>query len=267
MKSIDSASLTDTQRALLVENEVYTDGSGNPFDLDYANGATISSHYKGASNDMSVAIVGMNGEGRSFNQLSAIYATGVYGSATDQQLGVNAGGTFVAQNGATANLGVFGFSDTAGALNNRGAYFALSSASVDFDAYRVARVASPLPGQDAALIVDDYTGNKHAAFFNGKVEIDGDVIVPSASADDHAVNLGDVKAKEFYATFTIGADSSEVIAHGLGSKRLLVQLWMNDEEVTSSFDLEKSRDNSLTIYNDSAEALTGLEVCIIKLSV
>ena len=48
MKSIDSASLTDTQRALLVENEVYTDGSGNPFDLDYANGATISSHYKGA---------------------------------------------------------------------------------------------------------------------------------------------------------------------------------------------------------------------------
>ena len=170
---------------------------------------------------MSVAIVGMNGEGRSFNQLSAIYATGVYGSATDQQLGVNAGGTFVAQNGATANLGVFGFSDTAGALNNRGAYFALSSAAVDFDAYRVARVASPLPVQDAALIVDDYTGNKHAAFFNGKVEIDGDVIVPSASADDHAVNLGDVKAKEFYSTFTIGADSSEVIAHGLGSKEVV----------------------------------------------
>ena len=267
MKSIDSASLTDTQRALLVENEVYTDGSGNPFDLDFANGATISSHYKGTSNDMSVAIVGMNGEGRSFNQLSAIYATGVYGSATDQQLGVNAGGTFVAQNGATANLGVFGFSDTAGALNNRGAYFALSSAAVDFDAYRVARVASPLPVQDAALIVDDYTGTKHAAYFNGKVEINGDVIVPSASADNQAVNLGDVKAKEFYGTFTIGADSSEVINHGLGSKRVIVQLWMNDEEVTSSFDLEKSSDNSLTIYNDSVEALSGLEVCIIKLSV
>mgnify|MGYP003650980224 CR=1 FL=1 len=266
MKSIDSASLTDTQRALLVENEVYTDGSGNPLDLDYANAATISSHYKGASNDMSVASVGVNGEARVFNNLAAVYATGAYGVAIDEQLGVNAGGTFVAQNGATANLGVFAFSDTAGALNNRGAYFALAPDTVDLDTYRVARVGSPLPVQDAALIVDDYTGSKHAAYFNGKVEINGDVIVPSASADNQAVNLGDVKSKEFYATFTIGADDSEVINHGLGSKRLIIQLWMNDEEVTSSFDLEKSSDNSIIIHNDSAESLSGLEVCIIKLS-
>ena len=267
MKSIDTASLTDTQRALLVENEVYTDGSGNPLDLDYANASTISSHYKGGSNDMSVAIVGMNGEGRVFNSLSAIYSTGVYGTSVDAQLGVNAGGTFIAQNGATANLGVFGFSDTAGALNNRGGYFALAPDNVDFDAYRVARVGSPLPVQDAGLIIDDYTGVSHAMYVNGKVEINGDVIVPSASADNQAVNLGDVKAKEFFATFSLGADSNVVINHSLGSKKILVQLWMNDEEVTSSFDLEKSSDNSLTIYNDSAEALTGLEVCIIKLSV
>ena len=267
MKSIDSAALTDTQRALLVENEVYTDGSGTPLSLSYANAATISSHYKGGSADMSVAIVGSNGEGRVLNPMAAVYSTGAYGTSIDPQLGVNAGGTFVAQNGATANLGVFGFSDTAGAANNRGAYFALSSAEVDFDAYRVARVGSPLPVQDAALIVDDYTGAKHAAYFNGKVEINGDVIVPSASADNQAVNLGDVKAKEFYSAFTIGADSSEVINHGLGSKRVIVQLWMNDEEVTSSFDLEKTSNNSLTIYNDSADSLTGLEVCIIKLSV
>ena len=266
-KSIDVASLTDTQRALLVENEVYTNGSGNPLDLDYANSATITSHYKGASNDMTVATVGVNGEARVFNNLAAVYATGAYGVSVDNQLGVNAGGTFVAQNGATANLGVFAFSDTAGVLNNRGAYFALAPDTVDLDTYRVARVASPLPVQDAALIVDDYTGEKHAAYFNGKVEVNGEVIIPSAAADNQAVNLGDVKAKEFYGTFSIGADDSEVINHGLDSKKLLVQLWMNDEEVTSSFDLEKSSDNSITIYNDSTESLTGLEVCIIKLSV
>ena len=266
-KSIDVASLTDTQRALLVENEVYTNGSGSPLDLDYANAATISSHYKGGSSNMTVATVGLNGESRVFSQLAAIYATGVYGTSTDDQLGVNAGGTFVAQNAATANLGVFAFSDTAGALNNRGAYFALAPDSVDLDAYRVARVATPLPVQDAALIVDDYTGVKHAAYFNGKVEINGDVIVPSASADNHAVNLGDVKAKEYFQEFTVGADDSEVINHGLGSKRLIVQLWLDDEEVTSSFDVEKSSDNSITIHNDSAESIVGLEICVIKLSV
>ena len=266
-KSVGSASLTDTQRALLVENEVYTNGSGNPLDLDYANSATISSHYKGASSNMTVATVGVNGEARVFNQAASIYATGAYGTAVDSQLGVNAGGTFVAQNGATANLGVFGFSDTAGALNNRGGYFALSSDAVDFDAYRVARVGSPLPVQDAALIVDDYTGVKHAAYFNGKVEINGDVIVPSASADNQAVNLGDIKAKEYFQAFTVGADNSVVINHGLGSKKIIVQLWLNDEEVTSSFDLEKSSNNSITVYNDSAESISGLEVCIIKLSV
>ena len=265
--SVDTASLTDTQRALLVENEVYTEGSGNPLDLDYANATTSASHYKGSSNNMTVATVGTHSEGSVYSSSAKVYATGAYGVATSDQLGVNAGGTFVAQNAATANLGVFAFSDTAGALNNRGAYFALSPDTVDLDAYRVARVASPLPVQDAALIVDDYTGNKHAAYFNGKVEINGDVIVPSAGADNQAVNLGDVKAKEFYGTFSIGADDSEVINHGLDSKKLLVQLWMNDEEVTSSFDLEKSSDNSITIHNDSTESLTGLEVCIIKLSV
>ena len=178
MKSVDTDSLTDTQRALLVENEVYTGGSGNPLDLDYANAATITSHYKGASNDMTVAVVGLNGEGRVLNPAAAVYATGSYGVASDDQLGVNAGGTFVAQNAATANLGVFAFSDTAGALNNRAAYFALSTDALDFDAYRVARVASPLPVQDAAVIIDDYTGTKHALFVNGKSEFQGKVIVP-----------------------------------------------------------------------------------------
>ena len=196
MKSIDTDSLTDTQRALLVENEVYTGGSGNPLDLDYANAATITSHYKGSSNDMTVAVVGLNGEGRVLNAAAAVYATGSYGVATDSQLGVNAGGTFVAQNAATANLGIFGFSDTAGALNNRAAYFALSTDALDFDAYRVARVASPLPVQDAAVIIDDYTGAKHALFVNGKSEFDGKVIVPSSTADNEAVNGADIKAKQ-----------------------------------------------------------------------
>jgi len=266
-KSVDTASLTNTQRALLVENEVYTQGSGNPLDLDYANAATLSSHYKGSSNNMTVAVVGASGEGRVFSTGAAVYSTGIYGTSVDTQLGVNAGGTFVAQNAATANLGMFAFSDTAGVLNNRGAYIALSPDSIDMDAYRIARVADPIPVQDVALLVDDYTGNKHAMYINGKSEFNGKVIVPVATEDNEAVNLGMTKSKEFFGIVDIDAANDVVINHGLGSKKLILSLWLNDEEVTSSFDIEKTSDNSITIYNGSAENLTGIEVCVMKLSV
>ena len=139
--------------------------------------------------------------------------------------------------------------------------------NVDMDAYRVARVADPIPVQDVALLVDDYTGVKHAMYINGKSEFNGKVVIPTAVADNEAVNLGMVKAKEFYGTVYVDATSNTVINHGLGSKKLILSLWLNDEEVTSSFDIDKTSDNSITIYNGSAENLTGIEVCIMKLSV
>jgi hypothetical protein len=212
MKSIDTDSLTDTQRSLLVENEVYTDGSANPLDLDFANAATLSSHYKGSSQDLTVALTGAYGEVRVTNSAAAVYATGQYGVAIDDQLGVNAGGTFIAQNAATANLGIFAFSDTAGAANNRSAYFALAPDSLDFDGYRVARVGSPLPVQDAAVVIDDYTGAKHALFVNGKSEFQGKVIVPSSTADNEAINGADVKAKQKIYKFDLVDGVGKVIS-------------------------------------------------------
>ena len=265
-KSVDTASLTDTQRALLVENLVYTDGSGNPLDLDYANATTSASHYKGSSNDMSVATAGINGEANVDSPSAAVYATGAYASATSTHLGVNTGGTFVAQNAATSNLGVFSFSDTAGAANNRAAYFALSTDALDFDSYRVARVANPLPVQDAAVVIDDYTGAKHALYVYGKSEFNGKVIIPSATADNEAVNLGDVKNKEFSGTFTLGANTNWVVNHNLGSKKLILSLWYEDEEVTGSFDIERTSNNSITVYNATTETLNNVEVVIYALS-
>jgi len=272
MKSVDTAALTDTQRGLLIENEVYTNGSGNPAILSYAHGATVSSHYKGSSTSMSVAVAGLNGEGRVLNAGAAIYATGVYGHAIDTQLGVNTGGTFVAQNGATSNLGVFGFSDSQGALNNRGAYFALSDANTDLDAYRIARVANPLPVQNAALVADDFTGVGHAGYFNGKVEIVGKVIIPSASANNEAINLADIKARESYGTIDInagvnnGAPAEAIYSHGLNSDKIIYQLWLNGADVTSSYVVEKTI-NTLKITNASTIAATGIEVVVLKLSV
>ena len=266
-ESVDTASLTNTQRALLVENLVYTDGSGNPADLDFANAATIASHYKGSSNTMSVATVGVNAEANVTSALAAVYATGVYGLATSEQLGVNAGGTFVAQNASTSNLGVFAFSDTAGASNNRAGYFALSTDLIDFDAYRVARVSSPLPVQDAAVIIDDYTGVKHAMYVNGKSEFNGKVIIPSAAANNEAVNLGDIKAKEAEDVVTVPASGSVTINHNLGSLKLIVSAWLDDEEVSGGvIKIERSGTNAIILYNNTASDLTDVEVYISKLS-
>ena len=117
------------------------------------------------------------------------------------------------------------------------------------------------------MLLDDYTGTKHALYVNGKSEFVGKVILPSATADNEAVNLGDVKAKEYFEAFTIDANGNTVINHALNSKKLVLSVWHNDEEATSSFDIEKTSNNSITIYNGTSEELIGLEICIYKLSV
>ena len=260
--SLGSETLTDTQRALLVENLVYTDGSGNPLDLDYANATTSASHYKGDSSNLSVGITGTNSESNVENPLASIYATGSYNSATSEQLGVNAGATFVAQNAATSNLGFFSFTDTAGAQNNRGGYVALAPDNVSLDDYRLARVLSPLPIQDAALVVDDYTGVKHAAYFNGKVQINGDVIIPNASSDNHAVNLGDVKGKEKEYIVNVPAGGSVSINHQLNTKKITFNLWLDDEAVTDGFKVVRESVDSLKIYNNTSNAVQDLHVLV-----
>ena len=266
MKSIDTAALTDTQRGLLVENEVYTNGSGNPLSLNYSNSITSASHYKGSSNNMTLATVGGNFEANVDSSLAAVYATGAYGVATSNQLGVNAGGTFLAQNAATANLGVFGFSDTAGALTNRAAYFALSTDVIDFDQYRVERVANPLAVQDAALILDDYTGVKHALYANGKCEFNGKVIIPSATADNEAVNKGDIKNTQAKDTFTINPVSDYTFNHGLSSEELILSVWYQGVEIASSLHIEATTPNALKITNETNQTLTDVKIFVSKLS-
>ena len=266
MKSVDTESLTDTQRSLLVENEVYTDGSANPLDLDFANAATLSSHYKGSSQDLTVALTGAYGEVRVTNPAAAVYATGAYGVAIDNQLGVNAGGTFIAQNAATANLGIFAFSDTAGAANNRSAYFALAPDSLDFDGYRVARVGSPLPVQDAAVVIDDYTGTKHALFVNGKSEFQGKVIVPSSTADNEAINGTDVKAKQKIYSFdlTDGVDKVISTPAGMNLNKVMWQVVDNYTDVGLSVTLNNSANTVTVVANGGS--LTGVTLLLQELS-
>lgn len=266
MRSVDTDSLTGTQRGLIVENEVHTDGSGSAFSLDYANAATFSSDYKGSSQDLTVAITGAYGEAKVTNNSSSIYATGSYSVATDDQLGVNAGGTFIAQNATTANLGMFAFSDTAGSANNRAGYFALAPDNLNFDGYRIARIGNPLPVTDAALVIDDYSGNKHALFVNGKSEFQGKVIVPNSTADNEAVNLSDIKNKEKIYSFDLVDGVSKVITTpaSMNLDKVIWQVVDNNKEIDLSVTLDNSA-NTITVLANG-DSLTGVTLLIRELS-
>ena len=262
-----SDALTGTKRTQLAELYVGSSGSANPLAPNFAHTGTWSTHYTGTSIDMSMAVGGGNFEANVVNPNSAVFATGVYALAQSQQLGINSAVTGVAQNAGVSNIGITGFGKAGGIGKDRGGVFALSD--LEFLSYAGYRAVTPISYPDVALLADAGTSatGKALVAIGDTIFEGGSVTVPSATTDVSAVNLGDVKAKEYYDTKNISANNNVVINHGLGSKKLILSLWLDDEEVTSSFDIEKTSDNSVTIYNGSIDNLIGIEVCIMKLSV
>ena len=116
---------------------------------------------------------------------------------------------------------------------------------------------TPISYPDVALVADAGTSatGKALVAIGDSIFEGGTVIVPSATSDVTAVNLGDIKATEFSVTVTILANSNEVINHGLGTKKVIPTVWVDDELSTSAFDIERSI-NSLTIYNDTLADVT-----------
>jgi len=262
-----SDALTGTKRTQLAELFVGTAGSGDPLSPSFAHTGTWATFYTGISADMSVAIGGGNFESNVVNANSAVYATGVYALAQSPQLGVNTAVTGVAQNAGISNIGITGFGQAGGVGKDRGGIFALSD--YDFLTWAAFRSTSPISYPDVALIADAGTAGSGKAFVSigDSIFEGGTVTVPNAGSDTEAVNLGDIKAKEFCTEVSISATNSVVINHNLGSKKLILNLWLDDEEVTSSFDIERTSDNSITIYNATTVAVVDLGLCIMRLSV
>jgi len=256
-----SDALTDTKRAILGELYVSSNGSGNPLDPSFAHTGTFSTHYNGTSIDMSMAIGGGNFEANVTNPSAAVYATGVYALAQSNQLGINSAVTGVAQNAGISNIGITGFGKAGGIGKDRGGVFSLSD--LEFLSYAGYRSANPISYPDVALLADAGTSatGKALVVVGDAIFESGSVTVPSAVADTDAVNLGDVKAKEVYVSITIGANSSETINHGLGTKKIDPVIWVDDELSTSAFDVERSGDNAMVIYNDTASSV-DVEVLI-----
>lgn len=206
---VGSGALTGTARALLIENHINSNGSGNPAVPCYAHN-TISTHYSGSCADMSLVLSGAYLEANA-KPSDAITAIGSWSVATDAQLGVNIGLFGMAENAAVSNLGVLGYASTDGAGADRGVVGAITSQSLAV--YNATRTADPFPYQDIAVVADaKYAPAGSKAFYAyGDVILEGgSVSVPSASADGHAINQGDIKNKQDAFTFDLSSGSKVV---------------------------------------------------------
>ena len=202
--------LTDTARALLVENIVETDGSGNATLPDYAHNS-ITTHYNGSAVDLSVVVSGSYNEANT-GSTTAVVCNGSYSVATDTQLGINVGATNIAENGGISNISTFSFAKTGGSGADRGVVAAASN--LDVATYSGTRQADPFPHDDIALVADAKyapAGTK-ALYAYGDVKFEGGhVEVPTATGDGSAVNLGQIKGKQRIFEFDLVDGVAKVI--------------------------------------------------------
>lgn len=262
---LNSGALTGTARTVLTELHVHSNGSGNPLSPSYAHATTVSSHYKGSCSDVSMIMAGGNFEANGKHGTS-IQATGVYGTAMSEQNGINVGGTFVADGAGISNLGVVGFASTDGVGADRGLYGAVANMSLlEFTA---ARSADPVPHNDVAVVADaKYAplGSKAFYAYGDSVFEGGKVIVPSATDDNNAVNLGDIKSKQRCYEFDLidGVTKSINIA-GIDLNRAIIQTTDDNEFV----DVSVVRDAANHHVNVTAHggSLTAVRLLIQELS-
>ena len=265
--------LTGTKRAILGELYLSTGGSGNPAAPVYGHTATYSTHYQGNCLDLSVAIGGLNAEANA-NATSAVYATGVYALAMESQLGINAGVTGVAQGAGVSNIGVTGFGQTGGAGKDRGGVFSL--ADVDFLSYAAYRAANPISEPDVALIADAGLAPTSKAFvaigdsvLEGDLSVSGDadfsgssVVVPSASTDQEAVNLGDLKERQAIYEFDLTDGVPLTINSALDLDKVIWRVIDNNTSVTVSVVI----DGGNFLVTATGGSLTGVRLLAQELS-
>lgn len=256
-----SGALSGTARTLLAELHVGSDGSVNPAVPSYAHTTTMATHYTGACTDLSMVIAGGNFEANG-SATTATQATGVYGLAIKPQLGLNVGGTFVADGGGISNLGVFGYSGTDGSGSDRGLYGAI--ANMDVAVFSATRTADPVPHDDVAVIADAKyapAGSKALYAYGDVILEGGSVTVPSASSDTDAVNLGDIKDKQRIFEFDLTDGVTKVITvSGLDLAKCVIQIIDDSETV----DVKAVRD---TVNSEIDVTATGGDLTDVRLLV
>ena len=204
-----SGALTGTSRALLVENWIESNGSGNPSLPSYAHN-TITSHYDGSCVDMSLVLSGAYCEANAKSD-TAINAIGSYSVSIDTQLGVNIGSFAMAENAAVSNIAMLGYASTDGSGADRGVVGSITSQSLAL--YNATRVADPFPHNEIAVVADAKyapAGSKAVYAYGDSIFEGGTLTVPSATTDTCAVNMGDLKGKQDIVTFDLSSGSKTI---------------------------------------------------------
>ena len=262
---MSSSALSGTARTVLGELHVSSNGSGNPASPSYAHTTTMATHYKGNCVDLSMVIAGGNFEGNG-SETTATQATGVYGTATKQQLGINVGGVFAASGAMTSNLGAFGFSSTDGLGSDRGVYAAVSNLNLPI--FSATRAADPIPHNDIALVADaKYApeGSKALYSYGDSIFEGGSVIVPNATLDGSAVNLGDIKNRQKIYKFDLSDGVEKVITvSGVDLEKSIYQIVDNYENVVMS--VIRDVTNSQLKIKATGASLTDVKLLLSELS-
>ena len=260
-----SDALTGTARALLVENWVNSNGTGNPALPAYAHN-TITSHYDGDCVDLSVVVAGAYCEANA-KATSAVNAIGSYSVATDSQLGVNIGAFAAAENGATSNVSMLAYASTDGVGADRGVVGAVTSQSLAL--YSATRVADPFPYNDIAIVADAKyapAGAKALYSYGDVVFEGGSVTVPSASADTDAVNLGDIKELCEIHAFNLSS-GSKVITTSLDLTKVKPAEFMHGVSgVVIGFEYNSANSEvTITATGDNVASLTAVKMFLEQL--
>ncbi len=257
--------LDGTVRTKLTELDVNSSGSGNPVAPSYAHAETVSSHYKGNCEDMSMVMAGGNFESNAKSG-KAIQATGVYASALEPQDGINIGITAVANGAQSSNVGVVAFSGTAGDGKDRGIVASVSS--LDVVSYSAARVVDPFPHNDVSVVADAKYGPAgcKALYAYGEVILEGGAVkVPSASSDDEAMRLGDLKSRQAkYKVSSLVDGVAKALPCSLDVDNCVIQVVDNAQGI----EVKVTRDsvNSQIVLKALGGSLTDVRVLVWEVS-
>ena len=266
-----------TQRMFLEIHKVYSGGNGDPTDGSKAVVRTQEMEYHGDCNDFSQILTVDNAELNYHNSNAKTLGTSRISRTSGAHLGISTAHTASAEGSLLQNIGNLAHAQAIGVSSDVGEHGVLSD--YDLEQYAQWLALNPLAVEgaplDAAVVGDARTATSGFAVVGlgrpSYFDLTKQMTIPSSkesfSTDSSPVTRGDIKSNEFSDTFSIGSDTTEVINHGLDSKKIIVQITLDDEVVTSSFGVKMTSDNSVTITNTTEESLTGLEICIYKLSI
>ena len=266
-----------TQRMYLDIHKVYSGGNGNPTDGSRAVIRTQELEYHGDCADFSQILTVDNAELNYHNANAKTLGTSRISRTSGAHLGISTGHTASAEGSLLQNIGNLAHAQAIGVSSDIGEHGVLSNFNLETYAQWLAINPLSVAGipLDAAVVADARTatsGYAHVSlgrpsYFDPTQPVTIPSMHVSGSTDNSPVSKGDIKSKEYFELVDINAVNSYTVNHQLDSDKLIISIWFDGLEITSNLKVEETTDDTLTLTNLSSQNLTGIKVCIYRLTV